>query len=345
MDTGTANGIRAFLNDLSKDDLGKLKLINMYFSIEQDLIDIAIFTEILQSCYALYSKLRTENRSALGARDVLDKVSNGGCDNDETAKSYLRVCKDNRAHELKENEYLNTVMSYETFLVLIKARSRNKVMRYIRNILKSRAILPINIDCITKNDFKDKTERKPGNVYAHAWVSSNRFHSHNDGDPICRTLADWVVDERGINHHPAGTPLIRFNFSASCIKTKHTLARPIFSDGGGWPFRVCHLKRSTGDEWPRAHEFSEDGYGTTMHLGKFRRLSCFGGDSEFTGLGERIMYPYPCVADMKDGDFFVEYLGETFNSEAKDPPAAFVWEMLSGKDHNDMIELIVRKIS
>jgi len=289
--------VRNFLDILKGTTKGELKLINIYYSVINKLIDKDDLMKILELCAKNIINF-TEYEPAV---TVLDGVLYG-----KYTSGVNFFLKGNCIPDkFGENELVSTVMSVGIFN---------------DHYIKSDYSLPLSLKFkkFSKKPLKILIEKdwlRDDTVIGHpiAWISSYRLNNKN----YCKfgkstNGANKIANEMGLLHDK-NTEILRFIFPASYISYVNSLehmkqikfVRPIFSDPGNIRFCVGHFDDDR-TEYTRAEFFSRHGWGTTVHLGKF-----VAGNKEVTCYSESISTSIPLgkIKNKIKDDIYIEYLG------------------------------------
>jgi hypothetical protein len=141
------------------------------------------------------------------------------------------------------------------------------------------------------------------------WVSTGRF-GHDPDAPryAAQEAGTQVRDELGLVDVGQDDHLLRVSFAELSLSEDPPVevARPIFSDMGNSHFIVDNAR------FPLGRRHAQQGWGTTVHLGKFRADS----HGDLAGVPERVTAPIP-VRRLRQLE--VEYVGPVMRAAFDDP--------------------------
>jgi hypothetical protein len=306
--------IEEFLKRLQITPRGRVVAVNILESVENLLFSAEKLAKFFLDCLQTSAAF-----PVAGGVAVIEDVS---CGHGVNGHAYLRECAQ-IAFSSGEKCHLSNVMTTTNFRDSL-IDNRHKV--------STDAVLPqwpedspsgeeeyrVLLEEVTSNPGWYRpaaTIGRPFSESSNCWITSDQFGANPHEPSYPGETATKIRDELGLIHLGHGSWLLRLTFLASDLAAITTceLARPTFADLGNSRFRVNQTSQL-------AAILQAEGWGATVHLGKFGDLSF----TDYTGASERVSTPLPLSALR---GLRVEFLGRVNGSRGiqaeKDDDEAF----------------------
>lgn len=312
--------------------------INMLASVEQGLVASDRLKEFLSFCAK-----RLDQEPGKNPIIIIEDVS---CGENDANRRFLRQCRSRPFADDETKKLSNTMnsVSFHRFVLNSSYKSGKNVLPVV--------LPPIPVDSesgiaeyrerlslITKeSDWKALGAMigRPLPEPANCWITSDHFGIDKSSPLYQSDPGTQARDELGLIDNVEGDFLLRLNFLAKDIASicEHEMARPVFSDLGNRRFRVYQSSS-------RAIAYARDGWGATMHLGKFRNTA---SHNEYTGACERVSSALPLESL---SSLTVELIGKVkrgAGEEAHDNDDGYAEELLGGRDKQSIKAELLKKI-
>lgn len=279
------NSIVAFLEALQRTVEGRNAASNMLDSCNEGIFPPDALLDFLKEC--------SQVQNGLSPIQIFEYV----CMGSGSKSKYLRLCRQSPFGSSDPQTLSNTVNTTNFNRHLLNRRHKAPSVGAVFILPGKPTNSPSGIaeyEATLKHIMSNPDWYEPGASIGrvNCWVTTNEFGPDPDDPPYGSDHATQVRDALGLIDQVDGTFLLRIRFPAAAVPllTNFETARPTFSDLGGSRFRVSHGS-------PRASEYAKEGWGATVHLGKF-------GNKNFTnstGESERVLPSIP-LSELKSID-------------------------------------------